>query len=212
MKKCIFGSINHNTKTLYIVNHKAANTTILNVLKKYGYEDRKTMSLDITDLNYIFTFVRNPYDRLLSRYIHMKYYFLQEKDRPKTLNLGPAVLPSLKEYFKYHNLKFREDNFIFSKFVEFTEDNFDVHWEPQTNKFISAVASLDKIDFIGKFENLQQDFNTVCDKIGIPRQKLPHKNQSQHKHYTEYYDEETREIVAKKYARDIEYFGYKFGE
>jgi hypothetical protein len=66
------------------------------------------------------------------------------------------------------------------------------------------------IDFIGKIENLQNDFNTICDNIGIPRKPLTQRNKSKHDHYSKYYDKETRDIVASRFAEDIEMFGYKF--
>ena len=97
-------------------------------------------------------------------------------------------------------------NFNFRKFLDLTEKIDNHHWHQQYD-FIRIP-----MDFIGRFENFQEDFDIVCDKIGLARQKLPHKNKTNHKHYTEYYDDETREIVAKKYAKDIEYFGYEFGE
>lgn len=71
------------------------------------------------------------------------------------------------------------------------------------------------IDYFIRFEDLKSGIKDVCNKTNIDYKtiKLRHfKNKKNTKHYTEYYDNETRELVAEKYAKDIEYFGYKFGE
>ena len=68
------------------------------------------------------------------------------------------------------------------------------------------------MDFIGRYERLQQDFETACGRIGIPAPALPHARAAtdRSKDYRSYYTEETAELVAQHFARDIEMLGYRF--
>ena len=135
-----------------------------------------------------FSFVRNPWDKECSDYHY------HNKGR---LSRGEGAYKNLKEYLQIPQAQPNHDNFYWH--------SNQLRWLHSSNKKI-------EIDFIGRFESLQEDFNVACDKIGIPKQQLPHLNATKHKHYTEYYNDETIEMVAEKYAKDIEYFGYKFGE
>lgn len=110
----------------------------------------------------------------------------------------------VSSYFFYKNHGFNS----FKDFLLSSKIPDQSHLMSQYDFFFDRDQQL--VDFIGRFENLDSDFEFVCKKIGFPYKKLLHKNKSNHKHYTEYYDDETREIVAQKYAKDIQHFGYKF--
>jgi len=137
-----------------------------------------------------FAFVRNPFDRLVSCW----RYTCFERSR-KNLSFLEFLKIAIDDNIPYDRQR------PWRCFIRH-------HAIPMTHPFNCLYLA----DFVGKFETLQEDFNIICAKIGIPQQQLPHKNKSKHNHYTEYYDDETKQIVAKKYAKDIEMFGYKFGE
>ena len=68
------------------------------------------------------------------------------------------------------------------------------------------------MDFIGKYERLDDDWATVAAKLKIDT-PLPKLNVTKTKcrHYTEYYNNKTRDIISTRFAVDIEYFEYEFG-
>jgi len=190
--KCIFIHIPRTggSSIEKFFNGKNSRTENLNT-KHMLASTAKKLYADYWDDYFKFSFVRNPWDRMVSMAKYPEFYGC-------TIN-NESI--NVSEYLK----KFPN--------IEIDERSLSANY---TGKSLSNSVYLnlldEPLDFIGKFENLKQDIQFICDKIRTPFRKFPHKNQSAHKHYTSYYNDETRQVVAEKYAQDIEYFGYKFGQ
>ena len=66
------------------------------------------------------------------------------------------------------------------------------------------------MDFIGKFENLNEDYLKVCKILDFEPQELHHLKKSNRKPYKEYYTDKTKKTIEVLYATDIQHFGYEF--
>jgi chondroitin 4-sulfotransferase 11 len=192
--------VNHKHKYIFIHIPKSGGNSIKAALgiRIFPGNHSKIHQKSAKYMDYFkFAFVRNPWDRLVSGYTYLKAGGISQLNPNK--NADNQLCKKINTYFP-----------TIGEFIRHSKWWNWKHFQSQYS-YIS-IDGTPVMDFIGKVENLQQDFNTICDKIGIPQQQLSHTNKSKHKHYTEYYDDETREIVAEKYAKDIEYFGYRFGE
>jgi hypothetical protein len=65
------------------------------------------------------------------------------------------------------------------------------------------------VDFVGAYENLEEDFDEITRILGI-RAVLPHVNRSAHRDYRDHYNDRTRAVVAEHFRPDIERFAYSF--
>lgn len=150
-----------------------------------------------------FSFVRNPWTRILSEYRYRNYF---------------------------HHRSFRD--FVINKMPKPGFDDKYRHVMPQYDMLHDRDGKL-LVDFVGRFESLQQDFDRVCEKLGIEDSLLPHRNPSnkksrdrkrrlrnflfmngenRYRSLSDFYDDETREAVAEYYRVDIETFGYTFNK
>jgi hypothetical protein len=67
-------------------------------------------------------------------------------------------------------------------------------------------------DAIGRVEEMQLSYDAICQRIGIPSATLEKVNPSRRNDYRGYYDQTLIDGVAALYQRDLDLFGYSFGQ
>ncbi len=177
-------------KAIYIHSPKCAGTTIYKTLgKKYEYiriNKKKASKLKA----FKFTFVRNPYSRVVSAYAFLiKNFDLEKYGILKDATFGEFIQKI--SLIKDHN-------------------NSDIHFKTILRN-IEINSKITYLDFVGKLENFEKDFKHLCNKLEIQYIKPIHANMTPHKYWKEFYEgnKDFAKIVYKKYKKDFNKFGYK---
>jgi hypothetical protein len=145
-----------------------------------------------------FAFVRNPWERLVSWYAMIVHRAQTESQ-------------SLNRFWRYvldHARTFDEFLYGCTDTIEDVDGRKSILYNQLD--YISDEAGTVIVDFVGRYERFNQDAGVVLQKLGLGPAPLPHENQSDHRDYRSYYTDDTRRLVAERYARDIEHFGYRF--
>jgi hypothetical protein len=151
---------------------------------------KELLPKEVFDRLFKFAFVRNPWDLQVSSFHHIR------RERP--------------QYLGGHDR--------FADFLRWKLDpgrpyqfHVDTSIELQTDYLTDLHGNI-VVDFIGRYEYLGRDFATVCERLGLRGMSLPHRRRATDRKgdYRDYYDDDTRELVARHFARDIESLGYSF--
>ncbi len=146
---------------------------------------------------FIFTFVRNPWDRL-----HSAYRFLAKGG----MNRADA------QWTEVHADYLRSFEAFVKEGLEVPSIAESIHIVPQTRFLSSPVYGYYMIDFIGRFESLEDDFRIVCEKMGKSSAVLAHENRTtgEKVDFRSAYSDEMREMTGKFYQEDVKVLGYCF--
>jgi len=228
--------INHKKKFIFLHIPKTGGVSIGQTLNQlsdvYTPYEGFNIHYDVFDKDlfkdyFVFTFVRNPWDRFYSLYKFKSFLFKH------SLSYVIDNLEDLWMDFYYPQLKHKIqdskeflDSLRFNKidpietgkpfFNLFNHMGESIHLASQVNflkgHFSGNIDRIPHIDFIGRFENLQQDFDFVCSKIGFPQTELGHFNRS-NKLNVKYYDvmtDKDKNALQNRFNEDVEMFNYSF--
>jgi hypothetical protein len=151
---------------------------------------KEMLPRDFYDSLFKFCFVRNPWDLQVSSFHHLK------RERPHLV--GDR---SFAEFLRYKLDPERPYQY-----------HLDISMERQSDYVIDLEGNI-IVDFIGRYERLEQDYAHVLERIGLSYRPLPRLRMAGDRgDYRRYYTDDTVELVMRHYGMDIERFGYQWGQ
>lgn len=187
-------------RCVFIHIPKTAGTSVARSL--FGEDSRHIPCIEYEKANpekfqryFKFTFVRNPWDRLYSAYHFLKKGGMCSDDAAWAQN-------NLSHYKSF-------EHFV-AEWINYDNIMSWVHFRPQLH-FITNAAGQIAMEYIGRMEHIDTDFDIVCHKLGVTA-SLPALNQTKKGHYTDAYTPEMIDIVTNAYQQDISALGYTFGD
>ncbi len=186
----------------YLRLAKCACTSIISTLVEENEEDIHPLAVKKYEISgdcpkteqvYKFTFVRNPFERLVSNYVN-KVKSLEENNYYKQKDYCMGILDDISSF----------EEFV-KKITSIPDKWADRHFKPQYSYIYDGDTVL--VDYVGKVENLSNDYINIQEKYGL--KKLEYKNKSGKENWKTFYTEETAKLVYKYYEKDIITFGYE---
>ncbi|MBE0470635.1 MAG: sulfotransferase family 2 domain-containing protein [Methyloprofundus sp.] len=206
--------INHDLKSIYVLNPKVATTSIVEMLStkphqggRIFHSHRKQQQakgisyLDVKQIKdlqkrgyFVFTFVRNPYSRAVS-FFKQKYTYIEGfgfKKRAFALSRGLEHVHSFDD--------------MIEKMVNIPDSHADTHFMSQTAILYGQFEGLE-YDFIGKLEDFNTGFDFVKKELKI-KSEIVSKNTTENKDWARLYSKKTLNLVLERYRSDFSTFGY----
>lgn len=211
--------VNEQYKVAYVVNPKVASTSILEMLSGVNREELQKQGVDISEIRrrirttpvtsyaqlwelqergyFVFTFVRNPYERAIS--------FYKNKFRDEG---GPFLKPVLfAERCGFEKCRGFED--VIKQVIQTPSSIGDAHFIPQTDVLYGKTSGFE-FDFIGHLENFEKDYRVLSGKVGgLPEVKKRNTTvQSKSIDVDEWFSPALKAEFYKKFNKDFSRLGY----
>ncbi|NEO98873.1 MAG: sulfotransferase family protein [Symploca sp. SIO2E9] len=164
------------------------------LLKKHAkaQEYREVVGNRVWEECFTFALVRNPWDLMVSSY----NWWLQKASKYEQLHQEIEAIRQLGSFPAFINS-------IYGSMMLNEYYGSIVDW-------ICDCRQKVIVEFVGKFESLDDDWSYICKRLSLKDTTLPHTNQTSRLTYQDYYDTKSKKIVEQRFEWAINQFGYTF--